>query len=207
MMAAALEQLAQAARACTLCQASPMAGKQPLPHEPRPVFQVSSSARILVAGQAPGTRVQASGKPFTDASGDRLREWMGLDADVFYDETKLAILPMGFCFPGLDSKGGDLPPRLECALKWRQQFMAAMPQVSLVLAIGMYAQKWHLANRQKKTLTETVRNWREYHALRPVSVIAMPHPSWRNTSWLKKNSWFEEELLPVLKSDIKVLVS
>lgn len=178
-----------------------------MPHEPRPVLQVSSTARIMIAGQAPGTRVHASGKPFTDPSGDRLRDWMGIDEEVFYNPGKLAIVPMGFCFPGLDAKGGDLPPRTECAPLWRAKLMQAMPQIKLVLAIGMYAQKWHMGNLQKSTLTETVRNWRQYQEMTPVSVIPMPHPSWRNTGWLKKNPWFVSDLLPVLKADVKALVS
>lgn len=202
-----LEAIVAEARRCRLCRETPAAGKQPLPHEPRPVMQVSPTARLLIAGQAPGTRVHASGRPFTDPSGDRLRAWMGIGEDVFYDPARVAIMPMGFCFPGLDDKGGDLPPRPECAPRWRAQLMAAMPQLDYVLAIGMYAQKWHLAGTQKRTLTETVRAWREYHELRPVRVMPMPHPSWRNTAWLKKNPWFEAELVPVLQGDVKALVS
>ncbi len=206
-MSNSLNVLVTQVRKCRACRDTPKAGKLALPHEPRPVLQVSSAARIMIAGQAPGTRVHASGKPFTDPSGDRLRDWMGIAEDVFYDADKLAIVPMGFCFPGLDAKGGDLPPRTECAPLWRDGLMQAMPQVTLVLAIGMYAQKWHMGNQQKSTLTETVRNWRQYHEMNPVSVIPMPHPSWRNTGWLKKNPWFEAELLPVLKADVKALVS
>ncbi|MGI9513309.1 MAG: uracil-DNA glycosylase family protein [Anderseniella sp.] len=202
-----LNLLATRIRKCRVCRDTPKSGKQPLPHEPRPVLQVSSAARIMIAGQAPGTRVHASGKPFTDPSGDRLRDWMGIGEDVFYDPEKLAIVPMGFCFPGLDAKGSDLPPRTECAPLWREDLMQVMPQVALVLAIGMYAQNWHMAKQRKSTLTETVRNWRQYHVMKPVSVIPMPHPSWRNTGWLKKNPWFEAELLPVLKADVKALVS
>ena len=194
-------------RKCRVCRDEPKTGKLPLPHEPRPVLQVSSVARVMIVGQAPGTRVHASGQPFTDPSGDRLRDWMGITEEVFYDPDKLAIVPMGFCFPGLDAKGGDLPPRTECAPLWRADLMQAMPQVRLVLAIGMYAQKWHMGSQQKSTLTETVRNWRQYHEMNPVSVIPMPHPSWRNSGWLKKNPWFEAELLPVLKADVKALVS
>ena len=132
---------------------------------------------------------------------------MGIDAEVFYDPARVAILPMGFCFPGLDAKGGDLPPRRECAPAWRDQMMQAMPQLECVLAIGMYAQAWHLAGLQRPTLTETVLHWRDYHALSPVRVMPMPHPSWRNTGWLKKNPWFERELVPVLQRDVKALVS
>jgi uracil-DNA glycosylase len=206
-MSQKLEALTAQVRQCRTCRDTPKAGKQLLPHEPRPVLQVSSTARIMIAGQAPGTRVHASGKPFTDPSGDRLRDWMGIDEEVFYNPGKLAIVPMGFCFPGLDAKGGDLPPRTECAPLWRAKLMQAMPQIKLVLAIGMYAQKWHMGNLQKSTLTETVRNWRQYQEMTPVSVIPMPHPSWRNTGWLKKNPWFVSDLLPVLKADVKALVS
>jgi len=202
-----LDALVSQVRQCRVCRDTPKAGKPSLPHEPRPVLQVSAVARIMIAGQAPGTRVHASGKPFTDPSGDRLRDWMGITEEVFYEPDKLAIVPMGFCFPGLDAKGGDLPPRAECAPLWRDGLMQAMPQVTLVLTIGMYAQNWHMGNQRKSTLTETVRNWRQYHEMTPVSVIPMPHPSWRNTGWLKKNPWFEAELLPVLKADVKALVS
>lgn len=203
----ALAGLARSARACRVCLEAPRTGSPALPHEPRPVFQVSPKARILLAGQAPGTRVHASGKPFTDPSGDRLRNWLGLDEATFYNADKLCIVPMGFCFPGLDAKGGDLPPRRECAPLWREQFMQAMKNVDYVLAIGMYAQKWHLAGRQKKTLTETVRCWREFHDDRQVPVMPLPHPSWRNTGWLKKNPWFEQELLPVLKAQIQARIT
>lgn len=207
MRPATLAGVAARARACRLCRDNPATGSAALPHEPRPVFQVSATARVLLAGQAPGTRVHASGKPFTDPSGDRLRAWMGIGEDIFYDPARLAIVPMGFCFPGLDHKGGDLPPRRECAPAWRHQMMSAMPQVEYVVAIGMYAQGWHLAGRQKKTLTDTVRAWPEYYAMRPVRVMPLPHPSWRNSGWLKKNPWFERELVPVLQRDIKALVA
>jgi uracil-DNA glycosylase len=206
MMARALQALEREVSGCRVCRDTPGPGKLPLPHEPRPVVQLSATARILIAGQAPGTRVHASGRPFTDPSGDRLRDWMGVSPETFYDASKVAILPMGFCFPGLDASGGDLPPRKECAPLWRARIMAAMPQVSLVLAIGMYAQKWHLAGSQESSLTQTVAQWREYRSLRPVSVIPMPHPSWRNTGWLKKNPWFGSELLPALQGDVNALV-
>jgi uracil-DNA glycosylase len=202
-----LDVLAAQVRACRLCRDEPGPGKPHLPHEPRPVLQVSETARLIIAGQAPGTRVHASGRPFTDPSGDRLRAWMGIGEDIFYDAARVAIVPMGFCFPGLDDKGGDLPPRTECAPVWRQRLMAAMPKVEYVLAVGMYAQGWHLGSRRRRTLTETVSNWREYHAMAPVRVMPLPHPSWRNTAWLKKNPWFEAELLPVLQGDVKALVS
>jgi len=195
-----LETLRRRLLACRLCAE----GDDPLPHEPRPVFQLSAAARLLIAGQAPGTRVHASGRPFTDPSGERLREWLGIGEDIFYDPAKVAIVPMGLCFPGQDEKGADLPPRRECAARWRDEIMAAMPQVELLLAVGQYAQQWHLGARRKRTLTETVRNWREYlkapeHSSR---VIPLPHPSWRNNAWLKKNPWFETDLLPVVRAEV-----
>ncbi len=167
----------------------------------------SSTARLLIAGQAPGTRVHESGIPFNDPSGDRLRDWLGIGRDAFYDSARVAIAPMGFCFPGLDAKGADLPPRKECAPAWRDRLIASMPQVELVLAIGMYAQKWHLGAMRGRTLTETVRNWRAIFERRDgPRVLPLPHPSWRNTAWLKKNPWFEAELLPVLRAEVGRLV-
>lgn len=201
---AEIDSLLNDIRACRICRDEPQGSV--LPHEPRPVVQVSKSAKVLIAGQAPGTRVHESGRPFTDPSGDRLRQWMGIDNDVFYDETRIAIVPMGFCFPGLDKRGGDLPPRPECAPHWRSKLLSHLPSIELVLVIGQYAQAWHLGPLRKQSLTETVLHWREtYAALKP-SVIALPHPSWRNNTWLKKNPWFEEEVLPVLRADVKRLV-
>jgi uracil-DNA glycosylase len=175
-------------RACRVC-----AGQ--LRHEPRPVLRVRPSARLVIVGQAPGTRVHASGTPFTDPSGDRLRNWLGVDSETFYDEKRVAIVPMGFCFPGLDANGGDLPPRRECAPLWRERLFAELKQVRLTLLVGLYAQAWHLKDRRKATLTETVKAWREYGP----DIMPLPHPSWRNNAWVKKNPWFEDELLPVLK--------
>lgn len=199
------ETIAGAIRACRLCRDAPQGAR--LPHEPRPVVVVSQTARLLIAGQAPGTRVHESGIPFNDPSGDRLREWLGIGRDVFYDSARVAIAPMGFCFPGLDAKGSDLPPRKECAPAWRAELIASMGQVELVLAIGMYAQKWHLGDGRKRTLTETVRQWREiFESERAPRVLPLPHPSWRNTAWLKRNPWFEAELLPVLRAETERLV-
>lgn len=200
-----LDRLAAAIRACTLCRDAPRG--RPLPHEPRPVANLSATARILVAGQAPGTKVHASGLPFDDASGDRLRAWMGLDVATFYDTTRLAFLPMGFCFPGQDAAGGDLPPRRECAPRWRAAAIAAMPQVELVLAIGAHAQAWHLGSLARRSMTETVADWRTVMAAtaRP-TVVPLPHPSWRNTGWIRRHPWFEAELLPVLKAEIAARV-
>lgn len=163
----------------------------------------SPTARILIAGQAPGTKVHLSGIPFDDRSGDRLRDWLGVTRDIFYDRDRFAILPMGFCFPGQDAKGGDLPPRPECAPAWRARFLSAMPQVELVLAIGLYAQAWHLGGLRAGSLTETVADWRRIHqATTAPHVLPMPHPSWRNTGWLRKNPWFEQEFLPFLREKV-----
>ncbi|WP_428651122.1 uracil-DNA glycosylase family protein [Roseibium sp.] len=199
-----LETLAKHIRACRTCVEKPE--KTPLPHAPRPVLQVSGKARLCVCGQAPGTRVHQSGRPFTDPSGDRLRNWMGIGEDIFYDPERLAIVPMGFCFPGLDAKGGDLPPRPECRKAWHDRLFAAMPQIELILVIGQYAQAYHLGKARKQSLTETVAQWRSYfEEARPAGspvVLPLPHPSWRNNAWIRKNPWFETDLLPVLKREV-----
>ena len=201
---AKLEQLLEEIRACRICRGTP--DGTVLPHDPRPVVQVGKDAKVLIVGQAPGTRVHQSGRPFTDPSGDRLRQWMGVDNDVFYDESRVAIVPMGFCFPGLDKRGGDLPPRPECARQWRERLLSKLSSIELILVIGQYAQAWHLGPLRQSSLTETVRNWRAtYETLSPPA-IALPHPSWRNNTWLKKNPWFEREVLPVVKRDIKRLI-
>lgn len=204
---AEIEALRRSIALCRICRDVPLKGEADrLPHEPRPVAVISKKARILIAGQAPGLRVHESGLPFNDASGDRLRAWLNVDRETFYDPDRFAIVPMGFCFPGYDERGSDLPPRRECAPQWRERVMMAMPQIELVLAIGQYAQSWHLGARRRKTMTETVQNWRIYlyaNADRPV--LPLPHPSWRNTAWLKKNPWFEGELLPVLRQNVEML--
>ena len=179
---------------------------RPLPHEPRPVFQVSPTARLLIAGQAPGTRVHASGRPFTDPSGVRLRSWLSMTEEVFYDASRVAIVPMGFCFPGQDEKGADLPPQPECAAAWRAELLAALRNVRLVLAVGQYAIRWHVpAALRGRSLTETVGNWREIAKATSPMVIPLPHPSWRNNAWLKKNPWFEAEVLPFVRERIRTL--
>jgi len=198
-----LDKLLAEVKTCRVCRDRPEGS--PLPHEPRPVVQVSPTARVLIAGQAPGTRVHASGKPFTDPSGDRLRNWLGIDPQVFYDENRIAILPMGFCFPGLRN-GSDLPPRPECATHWRQRLMRLLTDVELVLAIGQYAHAWHLGGLRRPTVSETVHNWREgFETLSP-PVIALPHPSWRNNAWITANPWFEAEVIPVVQREVKRLV-
>jgi uracil-DNA glycosylase len=188
-------------RRCRICVEAPRG--RPLPHEPRPVLRASTTARLAICGQAPGTRVHQSGKPFTDPSGDRLRTWLNMTPDTFYDETRVAIVPMGFCFPGLDAKGGDLPPRRECAARWHRELFAALPNIELILAVGAYAHAFHLGMARGKTLQETMLDWRTHlEAPRGPRVFPLPHPSWRNNAWLKKNPWFEAELLPVLRREV-----
>lgn len=200
-MDAELARLVEQIRACRICRDRPL--KTPLPHEPRPVVVASSTARVLIVGQAPGTRVHASGIPFDDRSGDRLRDWLGVGRAEFYDPDNFAIAPMGFCFPGQDGKGGDLPPRRECAPAWRARLVGLMPQVELVLLIGAYAQAWHLGGDRGASLTGTVAGWRRIFMRNTMPrVLPLPHPSWRNTAWLKRNPWFEAELLPVLRAEI-----
>jgi uracil-DNA glycosylase len=167
--------------------------------EPRPVLRARATARLCIASQAPGTKVHASGVPFMDQSGVRLREWLALTPDEFYDEDKVAILPMGFCFPGQNAAGGDLPPRKECAPRFRDRLFAQLPHVRLTLLIGHYAQAWHLKDQIKGSLTETVAHWRDY----PKHLMPLPHPSWRNNGWLRTNLWFEAELLPELRKRVR----
>jgi uracil-DNA glycosylase len=178
-------------RACTLCAAH-------LPLGPRPVLRASATARILIVGQAPGTKVHATGIPWDDASGARLRTWLGLDAATFYDDSRIAIVPMGFCYPGRGASG-DLPPRRECAATWHARVIAAMPQIELTLAIGQYAQAYFLGDRRHASLTETVRAFRDYLP----ATMPLPHPSPRNVAWFKRNGWFEAECIP----DLRMLVS
>lgn len=180
-------------RACTLC-ADRFAATETA-HAPRPVLRVAPTARLLIAGQAPGARVHASGKPFTDPSGERLRDWLGLDEATFYDTARVAILPMAFCFPGY-RKGADLPPPAICARTWRAAVMEGLPDLRLILPIGGPAQRWHLNTRAG--VTETVGRWRDFLP----GAIPLPHPSWRNTGWLKRNPWFAAELLPVLRTRV-----
>ena len=200
------DDLAAQLRACRICRDAPRYGGA-LPHEPRPIIQGSASARLCIASQAPGTRAHASGIPFADRSGTRLREWLGMDETTFYDATKVAIVPMGSCFPGQDAKGGDLGPRRECAEAWRQPLFEALPGLDLVLLIGQYAQDWHLGDGFRDGLTQTVMRWREILANpRKPRILPLPHPSWRNNGWLKKNPWFEAELLPRLQKEVRELL-
>lgn len=175
---------------CTLCS-----GK--LPYAPRPVLAAHGSARLLIVGQAPGRRVQESGIPWSDASGKQLRTWLDLAPEVFYDPEKVAILPMGFCYPG-SGRQGDLPPRPECAPTWHARLLALMPQIRLTLLIGAYSQAFYLVDRAGRNLTETVANWRDYLP----DYFPLPHPSPRNRLWLRRNPWFESEVVPVLRKTV-----
>ncbi|MEO0327752.1 MAG: uracil-DNA glycosylase family protein [Pseudomonadota bacterium] len=199
-----LEKLKSDIADCRICVEDPIG--EGLPHQPRPVAVLSSKAKIRIIGQAPGTRVHASGRPFTDPSGDRLREWMGIDERIFYDADKLAITPMGFCFPGLDAKGGDRPPRKECARHWQEAVSASMPQVRLTLLIGMYAQRHYLGGLSHKTLTQTVADWETIYSASNQMFLPLPHPSWRNNAWIKKNPFFANALIPYLQKEIQSLI-
>jgi uracil-DNA glycosylase len=166
-----------------------------LPHEPRPVVRVSPQTRLLICGQAPGRRVHESGVPFDDPSGERLRGWMGIDRTTFYGRPEIGVAAMAFCFPGTNPKGGDYPPPPRCAQLWRPRLLAELRNVELTLLVGGYAQVWALGDQAKANMTETVRAWRDYLP----RFLPMPHPSWRNTAWLKRNPWFEDEVTPFLR--------
>jgi uracil-DNA glycosylase len=174
-----------------------------LPHEPRPVVMVRPETRLLICGQAPGRRVHESGLPFTDASGDRLRDWMGVDAETFYGRPEIGVAAMAFCFPGTNPKGGDYPPPPRCAALWRPRLMAALPKVELTLLVGSHAQAWALGSVARRGMTETVRAWRDHAP----AVLPLPHPSWRNTGWLKRNPWFELEVTPYLRRRVLEILS
>ncbi|WP_299140791.1 uracil-DNA glycosylase family protein [uncultured Vibrio sp.] len=177
-------------RQCTACEPH-------LSHGANPVIQAHPNARLLIIGQAPGIKVHESSIPWNDASGERLREWLGIDSDTFYDEQKVAIVPMGFCYPG-KGKSGDLPPRPECAELWHQKVLQSLPNIQMTLLIGQYAQNYYLKERTTKTLTETVKNWQAWAP----EFLPLPHPSPRNNIWLKKNPWFENEVIPYIRQHI-----
>ena len=172
-----------------------------LAHEPRPVVRVSAETRLLICGQAPGRRVHESGLPFDDPSGDRLRDWMGLDRAGFYGDPAIGVAAMAFCFPGTNPKGGDYPPPKRCADLWRARLLAQLPKVELTLLVGSHAQAWAL--RDRRPMTEIVRGWRA----QPPHLLPLPHPSWRNTAWLRRNPWFEGEVLPYLRSRVAQLAT
>jgi uracil-DNA glycosylase family 4 len=182
-------------RNCTAC-------KDFLPHVPKPIIQANSASKIVIIGQAPGQKVQNSGVPWDDASGNNLREWLGVSKQTFYNEKVFALIPMGFCFPGT-GKSGDLPPRSECAPLWHKQILKSMPEVKLTLLIGQYAQNYYLKNSSKKTLTETVKNYNDYLPY----FLPLPHPSPRNNIWQKKNKWFRESLIQVLQEKVEPLLN
>lgn len=186
--------LAREIEACRLCAGRFAATKTA--HRPRPVPWFDPAARILIAGQAPGARVHDSGRPFDDASGDRLRDWMGIGRQTFYDTSLIACVPMAFCFPGYDARGSDLPPPPLCAATWRARVMQALPRVELVLLVGAHAQKWHLGGAG--SVTARVTAWRDHAP----GAFPLPHPSWRNTAWLRRHPWFEADLLPVLRTRV-----
>jgi len=196
MPTAKYKKLIKEVRGCSICMPY-------LPLGPNPVFRIHPKAKILVAGQAPGIRVHKTGVPFNDPSGFRLREWLGIDEETFYNQEKVAIIPMAFCYPGTGERG-DLPPRKECAETWRHDLISLLPDLELTLAIGIYAINWHLKDTKKKNLTETVKAWKEYL---PYGVLPLPHPSPRNNIWLKRNEWFEDEVIDTLRLKIKSILS
>ena len=189
-----LQSLLTDIRKCRECEAH-------LPHGPRPVLAASTESRILIMGQAPGSRVHESGVAWDDPSGVRLRDWMGISSDDFYDESKIALVPMGFCYPGT-GRSGDLPPRKECSELWHERLLGNLTNVKLTLVIGRYAQDYRLGNKLKSTLTETVENWKDYT---PVN-LPLPHPSPRNNRWLKNNAWFLKDVVPYLQRRVKKLL-
>jgi uracil-DNA glycosylase len=193
---APLGRVLREARACRLCAAD-------LPLGPRPVLRAKAGASVMIVGQAPGTKVHESGVPWNDASGRRLRDWLAMDDETFYDESRIAIVPMGFCYPGVDDKGGDLPPRTECAPLWHARIRAALPNVRLTLLVGQYAQRFYLGRARRKTLTETVRAFRDYLP----GFLPTPHPSWRTGHWQKRNPWFDDEVIPELRRRVHGLIA
>lgn len=191
-----MEDLLSEIRHCRICADS-------LPLGPRPVVQAAKSARLLIIGQAPGTKVHETGIPWNDASGNRLRDWLQMDRDRFYDPERIAVMPMGFCYPGRFDRGGDLPPRKECAPAWHQRLLAELPEIRLILLVGSYSQQEYIGG--KGSMTERVRQYRRWLFANDGGkrLFPLPHPSWRNTAWMKKNPWFEEEVLPELRREVQ----
>jgi uracil-DNA glycosylase len=192
-MRISLSAVSREARACRFCE------KQ-LPQAPRPIFRVGKAARLLIVGQAPGRLVHETGIPWNDPSGDVLRDWLALDREAFYDTSRIAIVPIGLCYPGTVD-GADLPPCRECAPLWQPRFRAALPDIRLTLLVGAYAQAFYLKRRRKKTLADTVRAWRDYLP----EFFPLPHPSWRNIGWLERNPWFEKDVLPALRRRVRTV--
>jgi uracil-DNA glycosylase len=191
-----LDRLVREIRACTVC--APY-----LPLGPRPVVHVAATARVLIISQAPGTRVHETGISFNDRSGDRLRDWLGIDRATFYDDSRVAVMGMGFCYPGVDRLGGDLPPRPECAPLWHPRLLPLLPDIGLTLLVGSYAMDRYLGEPRGTAMTATVARWRDYLPTR----CPLPHPSWRNTGWLKRNPWFEQETLPALRAQVAAMLA
>ncbi len=200
-----LEALIADIKMCRVCVEAPV--RRALGHEPRPIIQAHRDAKIAICSQAPGLRAHTSGIPFSDASGDRLRSWMGVTPDQFYNPTKIAIVPMGFCFPGYSATKSDLPPRPECAPLWRAKVMAHLPNLELVLLVGSYAMRWHLPSQANRSMTERVASWNENVAATRPALWPLPHPSWRNSSWLKTHPWFEGNVVPSLQTKIRTMLT
>lgn len=194
-MSAEFKQLLNQARGCTLCASQ-------LPFNPNPIIQLHPAAKILIVGQAPGLAAHRSSKPFNDPSGNRLRQWLGISNDQFYNPQYFAILPMGFCYPG-KGKSGDLPPLPTCAEQWQMPLLSQLPNIQLIILIGRFAQQWHLGNKRKPSLTETVRHWQDFWPM----YLPLPHPSPRNNGWIKQNPWFEQQILPTLQQRINEILA
>ena len=190
-----LKRILREVRACRICEGN-------LPFGPRPVVQLASTARLLIVSQAPGSKVHQSGIPWNDASGDRLRDWLKLDRSVFYDEPRVAILPMGFCYPGAGQSGADNPPRPECAPRWHERLLKHLPDIQLTLLVGQYAQQHYLGAARKGSMTETVKAFSRYGP----QLFPLPHPSWRSAIWMRKHPWFEEAVIPELRKAVRKLI-